>query len=240
MMRVFLDFVDRFDPDFKRRIRGVSQGDVDRLAAVYERELPPSYVDFLRTMGADLGGFSLYSMAQADYDSVYEWAYELKEEGIIAHVLRERILIGENYCPGFHVALPIGTPGEPPVVSTDLVEDRPLARSLLHLLMRQAFARYALRSQPHRRAWANSALNDKRKAPRLITDSGFEPLWFTDEFVWCGVRNGAWIIIDQVPTEPILVEVSSHDPAVLDEVGRVVEGELGLSTSKVHVWPRTP
>jgi hypothetical protein len=232
-MRAFLDYVHRFDPDFGARIRGADDAAIARLAALYGRPLPASYVAFLSVMGADLGGFRVLGDASADLVSVYERAAEIVDDPFFAELLDRCVVIGEQMFMGVDLCLDDRGEGEPRVVAADVEILFPVAHSLRHLLMRQAFAIYAMRVYPHRGAWAGHTDDPLDAHGRAAEALGFTALDFSDQQGWCGERPGARLRISNFQDEPKAWMVASDDPALVQEIGLFVGRRWSLDAGRV-------
>lgn len=239
MLQRFLDYMAEFDPSYSHRIRGVTEEDIRRLANLFGRPLPASYVSFLRTMGADHGGVVLAGNARSDYESVYAYVSEVLEEMGPEGIPEGCLIIGKRLFPGIDLCLEVDREGEPGVVAADEEILFPLADSLLNLLMCDVFIAKAIPALGHVRRWGGFALEDRGKAPALARELGFVPHWFSDSYNWCGEQPGLRIYLWQVPTEPLGVFLAARDQSDLDRLGARIESELGVSTANV-VEARTP
>ena len=237
-MDAFLNYVHAFDPTFRARIRGASDADIQRLAALYGRPLPPTYVAFLSVMGGSLGGFRILGDASAELSSVYDRVADIVDDPFFAELLAGCVILGEQMFPGLDLCLEDQGEGEPRVVAADVEALFPVAQSLRHLLMRQAFAILAMRAYPHRGAWAGYTPDPIEVHGRAAEALGFVALDFCDAQGWCGERPGARLRISAFADEPQAWMLASEDPALITEIGDWVNQRWSLRADRVLTAPR--
>lgn len=234
-MHRFLEAMDQYDPSFRSRIRGVSEREIAALEELYQRPLPDAYRWFLRTMGADAGGFELIYKADTRYDKIFEFTEgQANDEPLYSDTLHHFVYIAIANYQNLWLALLDSRPGEPPLAGVDVGVIAIFSSSLLNMMMGNIYLKYTMNALPHRRAWASGGHKGRDRAISLVRNLGFEPTWFADEIQFFAERGAASLRLSQADDGLVSVYMRSAEIAPLDEVGAVVERELGLSTDKVH------
>lgn len=233
-----IPYISQFDHRFATTIQGAKEEQIDQLEALYARPLPHVYRRFLATMGVHQGGLRIFADAACDIDTVYDRTSDMVNDDSYEAILSRCVVIGEQLSPGVDLCLEDQDADgrclpDPRVVAADVEVLYPVAQTLLHLLMRQAFATYAMGALTCRGAWAGRPAGGARQAHEIAIDLGFRSLWFSDEQGWCGERDGARMRVSSFLGEPVGCFVASDKPEDLVSVGAVLERELGLSTRKV-------
>jgi len=59
MLQEFISLVERYDPEFSRKIRGASPEEIRQLEELVGQSLPARYRDFLAQLGKDMGGLEI-------------------------------------------------------------------------------------------------------------------------------------------------------------------------------------
>jgi len=73
MLDQFLQFVTRYDPDFRNRIQEARREEIDTLQQLVGEPLPPCYVEFLERMGHSDGGLDLAYDGSCDINDVIDY-----------------------------------------------------------------------------------------------------------------------------------------------------------------------
>ena len=188
-------------------------------------------------MGGSLGGFRILGEASAELPSVYARVAEIADDPFFAELLAGCFILGEQMFPGLDPCLEDPGEGEPRVVAADVEVRFPVAQSLRHLLMRQAFATRAMRAYPHRGAWAGYTPDPIEAHGQAAEALGFVPLDFCDAQGWCGERPGARLRISSFADEPQAWMLASEDPALITEVGDWVSRRWSLRADRVLTAP---
>ena len=233
----FLSYMERYNPGYRSRIRGVSEREIALMEELYQRPLPESYKEFLRVMGADSGGFHLVNDADSAYDAVMERVKDRLEEPKWSLPLRDFVIVAVRFFMEEDLALHDALGGEPPVVGVDLTPYMVFSSSLDNRMLSAVFVRHRMWEFPLRRAWAGFALPDRRRSTDILESLGFTFLSFSDLYVGAAERGEACASIQQFEGHALSVTVSTTDPKVLDEVEAVVERELGLRSENVYTIP---
>lgn len=225
-MNEFIKYIEQYRGGY--RFRGASEDAIARLAALYERPLPEDYLAFLRIMGGDLGGFCLLGDVSADIASVLDRTLDLVGDPFYEPLLTRCIIIGNQHAVSEDLALEDVGYVEPRVVSVDVGVLYPVARTLKHLLMRQAFAMLAMWEHPHRAYWSGRIDAPRADLEEELARLGFQALWFSDEQGWCGERPDARLQIASFDNLGVAVNLSAQDPALISTVGDRLAQRWGL------------
>lgn len=59
MLQEFITLVERYDPDYSRKLRGASPGEIHQLEKLAAQPLPRLYREFLARLGRDMGGLEI-------------------------------------------------------------------------------------------------------------------------------------------------------------------------------------
>ena len=225
----FLTYMERYNPGFRSRIRGVSEREIAVMEELYQRPLPESYKEFLRMMGADLGGFHLVNDSDSSYDAVMERAKERLEDPIWGHRFHDLVIVAPRYFESEDASLQDAPGGEPRVVGGDPTPYIVFSSSLQNMLMGVACMRYGLREYPHRRPCMGPTRAESSHAAAVLKSQGFEFLWFSDAYLAVAERGEVRLALHQRDGAVGAVTITALDPKELVEVEAVVERELGMS-----------
>ena len=230
----FVSYMEKYNPGYRSRIRGVSEREIAVMEELYQRPLPESYKEFLRVMGADSGGFQMVGDSDSSYDAVMERVQEKLEDDLWKKYFHGVVIVAVHFFMGDDVALREVPEGEPPVVGMDVTPYKVFSTSLVNLMMNTAHTQHGMREFAHHRAWGGRAVEDRGKAARLLESLGFEFTWYSDMYMGAAARAGSWASVNQWDGHAMCVRVNTPDARVLEEVGAVVERELGLSSANVY------
>ena len=225
----FLTYMERYNPGYRSRIRGVSEREIALMEELYQRPRPESYKEFLRVMGADSGGFRLLGDSDSSYDSVMERVQERLEDDLWKKYFHGVVIVAVNFFMGDDVALREVPEGEPPVVGMDVTPYMVYSTSLMNLMMNTANDRYGMREHAHGRTWSGTPLEDRGHVTRVLESLGYEISLYSDSYVGWGERADSRARYSQLERHKMGVRVNTNDPKVLDEVEAVVARELGLT-----------
>ena len=225
----FLSYMERYNPGFRSRIRGVSEREIALMEELYQRPLPESYKEFLRVMGADSGGFHLVGHADSSYERVMERVRECQEDNDGSFDFHGVVIIAVNYFMGEDVGLHDALEGEPPVVAVDLNPHTVFSTSLVNLMMNTVNTHYGMREHAHGRIWSGFPLEDRGRVVRVLESLRFVISPYSDSYVGWGERGLSRARYSQLEGHKMGVRVNTNDPKVLDEVEAVVARELGLT-----------
>jgi hypothetical protein len=107
----YLDYISKYKKDFRARIKGATEEEIEHLESVVGQPLPDFYKFFLRYMGHETGEVDLFHVASTDITDILEY-YET--EDLIELIPPDCILIAAG---DFDLGLHITGTGEPAIVS---------------------------------------------------------------------------------------------------------------------------
>jgi hypothetical protein len=219
------EYIDPFDPEFRFRVKGASDEEIDRLKEVMAAPLPQVHQEFLRCMGRDDGGFFVDSRAQTSVAAILELIGYIREENPEADFKTfVPIAIGDVF-EGWALRQ---QSGELPVVLID--QSRPggyVARSLSHLAFSTAFG-WRIKAAAHQ---VDFMIRDDQT--RLVQLSeraaslGFTPEWFCDHLSYFGVAPDSLLLIYSGSVRGFDGFVASHDLAVASRLAKAIVEPFG-------------
>jgi hypothetical protein len=227
----FLAYVDKFDPAFRHRVRGASDGQIQQIESAMGSPVVPAHREYLQVMGVSDGGFFDSARADTDVAEVLEMVRIVKEENPTADLRTFKPIAGGDVYEGWALNQ-LGS--EWPVVEIDHnLPGRCVAQSLPHLVFSIAFTKRISRSA-HEAVFCfydtNVQFSDlSQEAARL----GFLPEWFSDQHSYSAVRPDALLQFDDLDTKRLDGFIGSAAPETLKQLVQALITPFGGSVDFV-------
>lgn len=231
----FLAYVDRYEPDFRARVAGAPESDIDVLQSACGYELPAVYRSYLRQMGAKDGGLNIGQGATTRAGAVIRYYEELRADNDSPPP--GCIVIAVNGVGVEETSLQIIESGEPRVVNTSGAKIQDLyAETLQGLLFRFAFIKYRMRNLKYSHIYEAPLGGPNLDAARKeALSNSFEQHSFSDSICFCGEREDAAISANQYVGRVLSVRIASDKLDVVQNQGKVFESNLGVHFKQT--WP---
>ncbi len=196
-METLLQYILAFEPTFTSKIHGADRAEIEIVEQLIGHPLPTQYMSYLSYMGHSNGNLLPFQSQTTDITTIIDTYRDMVASGDWG-IPRDCILIGGDIFPSQELALRDNQNPEPSVWVIELeFYVYYYAASLEGLLWRNAFMKYPLKSLPHYGYWIVRQKSLLETAKNLVTELGFQELWFSDKVVYCGERADALIAIEQ-------------------------------------------
>jgi hypothetical protein len=240
-MEEFIEYVSKYNPDFKNCIRGATTEEIEKLESYAGYSLPDSYRNYLRLMGNEACGIKLSNDGTSNIKDILE-QYEEYNSSEFRGIPQECILVGlGGLTPD--ICLRLDKDEEPNLVCitnsefADSEIEYLYSESLEKLIYQKAFIIYRSKKFLHRSYYGSSFNDIGRKymlpfASQLAQAIGFDRLWFSDAIQFCGQKEGAGIYITQFEQEGITVAICADKLSDIQQVGSEFIKGLGVTPYK--------
>jgi hypothetical protein len=226
-MEAFFDYVTRFDPDFRSRIRGATAAEIAHLEELVGRPLPPPYRWFLENMGhrelLGVGGETTTDISAVI--RVYEQLALTKRRAAPP----DGILIGVNGAY-YDVALQDTAEGEPRVLFTErFMILYPFAESLRKLLYRLAFRVHAPKRFPARAEFGGTDVRPRlEEFANFAAAENIQKHWFSDYVCYCGESDHVILSAQQFERQGMSLRLAASNSHELSQLVDRFQREFGL------------
>lgn len=224
----FATYLEQFAPGAIVNMQGAAEIDILELETLSGKRLPRVYADYLLHMGHSTRMLSLFEDANCQIDAIKDYYRNVVRQGIVPDP-EELLLIAVSGLTFAEAALDISDQGFRVFATIDSKVQALFADSFLGLLFRTAFVRYRPNQLVH-----SAIYNGPSRQVLPLIDSAararqFSRKWFSDSVSLCLDREEACIVAEQFDNRRCWLRVSSDSAITLDDLGRMLENECGMS-----------
>jgi hypothetical protein len=234
-MREFIDFFSEWEPRLGSAVRGVTEPEIGELESLVGDPLPSGYRDFLTTMGANLGPFSLSEYSDFRFPAV------LKFYRSTTWRPRDSSLFIGNDFSGSGMEFFLERQGERAIVRLPAGDEffRPLTLypGFENMMFLVGYQTLRMAHLPHRRTftpYGGAGWNDAESGTRierfhlLAKETGFVPVPHTGAWAAGFERSNSCLTCYQAPGFGPLFSLASHSRQAFDEISDTLSEELAL------------
>lgn len=246
-MEQLISAIERYHPSFRAKIEGCSPKEIEGLQSLVGIPLPDIYVDFLRAMGRQMGGLSLYdgdfrletlmkyyAGETVDRDSPLVIAMARYGPYGRSHKIFERPIeldFEEDESQYVLIAYP---PQERAHEFPEAIRVFDLMNPTLHeALFAKAYFQYRWTQFKHQRPLFFDARspNDLEQAASIVTQLGFQQHPESSSTVRYFDRQDATVVISPNPGEPVRLSLAAHDASELLRLANTLTNQLPAPTA---------
>ena len=230
-------YIAQSDPYFPGKIRGAAADKITALENAAGTKLRTVYRDFLRVMGESMGWLQPYRAKFGIDDMLASYSSESwrPPQGYFRFGLATEDPFFDLYLEQGNVSQPrVVTMPQHPAANFDATKKsfrNPVAGSLPEFLGTSVFRKARIGALPASLRIAGNETKEPLldQVPAALEQHGFQPLWFSNDWVQVLEAPGGAAVATQVPRTVLAIDIAAWDEGILSKIADELRAKFHLS-----------